>query len=185
MVSCADRTSPGLARANATVPLSVRIYPLWSCTSKSSRTAHSGASLKPSDAHLNTAKDNCSVEGSDEGSETIEVQYWDDLFEAQAGEATEWLVSYPTIAPHILPHMESHHKILVIGCGNSDLSTGLYEDGFRNITSMDISPVVIQQMKQRFGNYSEMRWDVEDVMEMSYPDDRYVKYINKLPHRKE
>jgi len=116
---------------------------------------------------------------SEEGSETIEVGYWDDLFEAQAGEATEWLVSYPTLAPHLAPYLEPHHKILVIGCGNSDLSTRLYDDGFRNITSMDISPVVIQQMKEKFGNCTEMRWDVEDVMAMSYPDNSFDVVVDK------
>jgi hypothetical protein len=36
----------------------------------------------------------------------------------------------------------------VLGCGNSDLSAQLYDAGFKNITNVDYSAVVIEKMKQ-------------------------------------
>mmetsp|Transcript_36141 Transcript_36141/g.60916 ORF Transcript_36141/g.60916 Transcript_36141/m.60916 type:complete len:404 (-) Transcript_36141:307-1518(-) len=118
-------------------------------------------------------------EESSDGSETMEAGYWDDLFETQVGDATEWLVSYDTISAHVEPYLEASKKILVVGCGNSDLSTGLYSDGYRHVTSMDISPVVILQMKEKFGDHSEMQWHVEDVLEMSYPDNSFDVVVDK------
>lgn len=36
----------------------------------------------------------------------------------------------------------------MVGCGNSKLSEDMYDDGFTNIISTDISDVVIDQLKQ-------------------------------------
>jgi 2-polyprenyl-3-methyl-5-hydroxy-6-metoxy-1,4-benzoquinol methylase len=38
-------------------------------------------------------------------------------------------------------------QILIIGCGNSNLSEKLYEDGHKNVFSIDISEVVISRMR--------------------------------------
>ena len=40
-------------------------------------------------------------------------------------------------------------QVLNLGCGNSVLSEGLYDKGFKNIINIDISPVVIEQMQKR------------------------------------
>lgn len=40
-------------------------------------------------------------------------------------------------------------KVLNLGCGNSILSEDMYDDGYKSIWNMDISPVCIDQMKQR------------------------------------
>ncbi len=37
----------------------------------------------------------------------------------------------------------------MLGCGNSLLSEEMYDDGFNNITNIDISPIVISQMQER------------------------------------
>lgn len=34
----------------------------------------------------------------------------------------------------------------MLGCGNSELSQKMYDDGFENIVNIDISDVVIEQM---------------------------------------
>lgn len=36
-----------------------------------------------------------------------------------------------------------------LGCGNSELSEKLYDDGFTKITNIDISDRVIEKMKNR------------------------------------
>lgn len=39
--------------------------------------------------------------------------------------------------------------MLVVGCGNSSLSGDMFDDGFSNITSMDFSELVIDEMRQK------------------------------------
>lgn len=65
--------------------------------------------------------------------------------------------------------------MLVIGCGNSNLSAGLYEDGFQ-VTSIDFSEVVIQEMRTRHPN---MTWDLMDMTAMTYPAASFHAVVDK------
>lgn len=40
-------------------------------------------------------------------------------------------------------------QVLVVGCGNSELSEQLYDVGYRHLTNIDISETVVAHMKQR------------------------------------
>lgn len=123
------------------------------------------------------------VDGDDhsegEGSETLDPEYWDDLFVEQSERVTEWLVSYPTIKGYLLPLLKPSHDTLVIGCGNSELSVGLHTDLLQEVTSMDISDVVIEQMRVKYKDSPTMKWDAEDIMAMSYQDDAFDVVIDK------
>jgi hypothetical protein len=89
------------------------------------------------------------VDGDDHsegGSETLDPEYWDDLFDCQTERVTEWLVSYPSIKQYLLPMLKPTYATLVVGCGNSELSVGLHKDLLDEVTSMDVSRVVIDQV---------------------------------------
>ena len=59
-------------------------------------------------------------------------------------------------------------KILMLGCGNANFSADIYDHGFRNITNVDFSEVVINQMAQKNAKTRpEMTWQVADVTNMS------------------
>lgn len=47
-------------------------------------------------------------------------------------------------------------EILIIGCGNSRLGECLYNEGYRNITSIDFSKVIIEEMNQKYKEKEEM-----------------------------
>ena len=53
----------------------------------------------------------------------------------------------------------------MIGCGNSNFSSDLYDDGYTNITSNDFSELVVNEMKSK---RADMRWDVMDMTNMTY-----------------
>ena len=59
-------------------------------------------------------------------------------------------------------------KILVLGCGNAEFSEDLYDDGFHNVTNVDLSSVVIHQMKERNEERRpRMQFIVMDITDMS------------------
>ncbi len=64
----------------------------------------------------------------------------------------------------------------MVGCGNSKLSYQMHQAGYKNILSIDISPSVIQQMKQEF---PELSWEVMDATKMSYKDGQFDVIIDK------
>ncbi|GAB2295689.1 hypothetical protein Dimus_029843 [Dionaea muscipula] len=71
-------------------------------------------------------------------------------------------------------------QILVPGCGNSRLSEQLYDAGFRAITNIDFSKVVISDMLRR--NVRErpgMRWRVMDMTSMQFEDGMFDVVLDK------
>ena len=96
-------------------------------------------------------------------------EYWDDRYEKAGGSASfDWLESYfslKTLIERFCPDKEA--RILVLGCGNAEFSEDMYDDGYHNIVNVDISDVVIKQMKAR--NMEQrplMTWITLDVTQM-------------------
>lgn len=73
----------------------------------------------------------------------------------------------------------SECKILVIGCGNSKMSEEMYDDGFTNLTNIDISQVVIDQMKVRNEERPSMQWIKMDVTEMTFENESFDIVLDK------
>jgi len=72
--------------------------------------------------------------------------YWDKRYSDKAGTIFDWLEDYASlkqIFDEYFPDDKARLKILNLGCGNSQLSDDMYDDGYLNITNIDISSVVI------------------------------------------
>lgn len=114
---------------------------------------------------------------------------WDQFFTIRGGDDSfEWYAEWPQLRDilktHLLssspppessdgsggdtPHVAPEEvQILVPGCGNSKLSEHLYDWGFRNITNVDFSKVVISNMLRRnVRERPEMKWRVMDMTSM-------------------
>ena len=60
-------------------------------------------------------------------------------------------------------------KVLVIGCGNSMLSSDLYDVGYHGITNIDVSDAVIKQMNERNNEKRpEMKFLKMDMMQVCW-----------------
>ena len=95
----------------------------------------------------------------------------DDSFEWYA----EWTELHHPLLSLLAGNDENHSssssslllKILVPGCGNSKLSENLYDAGFKEITNIDFSKVVISDMLRRnVRDRPGMRWRVMDMTQM-------------------
>lgn len=68
----------------------------------------------------------------------------------------------------------------MIGCGNSNLSEQLYDQGYTNITNIDISPVVIDQMSQQMqAKNKSMKWLVMDATNTDFKDEEFDVVMDK------
>ena len=79
------------------------------------------------------------------------------------------LEDYYSLKPLVEKICTKQSKILMLGCGNSStlllvsiliilaLSEDMYLNGYENIYNIDISPVVIEQMRKRNQNLSAMK----------------------------
>ncbi|NIG58017.1 methyltransferase-like protein 13 [Pontoporia blainvillei] len=72
------------------------------------------------------------------------------------------------------------HLVLVIGCGNSELSEQLYDVGYQDIVNIDISEVVIKQMKERNASRRpQMSFLKMDMTQMEFPDASFQVVLDK------
>ena len=103
--------------------------------------------------------------------------YWDRRFEQE--DEYEWLVQFNDVRHTLETLLQSEHRILVVGCGNSRFSADLYDAGFRNIVNIDYSEVVIHKMSELNADRCEMRWDVMDMTQLTFGDAFFDVVIDK------
>jgi ubiquinone/menaquinone biosynthesis C-methylase UbiE len=86
------------------------------------------------------------------------------------------------LRPHLVPHFakDTDFEILIPGCGNSELGAHLYDEGFVNITNIDISAVVINFMTERYSDREEMEFTKMDATNMEFlPNDCFNLIVDK------
>jgi len=106
-------------------------------------------------------------------------KYWDDRYKSQNKSTFDWLENYESLRPLMNNLVDKEHRILNLGCGNAEITEFMYDDGFHNIVNMDISDVVITQMKERNKHRPNMKWEVGDAMSMTYEDEHFDIVIDK------
>jgi len=105
------------------------------------------------------------------------IDYWNKKY--QKPSEYDWILPYEKLKPYLGGILNQQQKILVTGCGNSTMSSKMYEDGFKNIVNIDFSDVVIQQMKDRYKKLDMMEWQIMDVRKMSFADDEFDITLDK------
>ena len=76
-------------------------------------------------------------------------------------------------------YTKSSDTILVVGCGNSSLSSDLYDVGYRAVTSVDISDIAIRQMREKNVGRPELVFEKMDLMNLTYQDAAYSVVLDK------
>jgi len=91
--------------------------------------------------------------------------YWDKRY-TEDPEPFDWYQRYDSLK-HIINKWcpKESSRTLIVGCGNSKLSEDMNADGYCAIVNIDISPVVIEQMKEK--SNSALEYVVMDVTEMT------------------
>lgn len=84
----------------------------------------------------------------------------------------------PTLEPFLRADQE--YEILIPGCGNSSLGADLYDEGYINVTNIDTSSVVINQMNDKYADREEMEYTVMDATNLEFlPDACFNLVIDK------
>ncbi|KAK3142838.1 hypothetical protein QOZ80_4BG0352350 [Eleusine coracana subsp. coracana] len=111
---------------------------------------------------------------------------WDKFFALRGtGDSFEWYAEWPPLEAPLLELLHGScageaAEILVPGCGSSALSEQLYDAGFRRITNVDFSRVVVADMLRRHARARpEMRWRVMDMTDMQFTDGSFDIILDK------
>ncbi|KAJ1735771.1 hypothetical protein LPJ61_000368 [Coemansia biformis] len=107
-------------------------------------------------------------------------EYWEQRYTQEPDSAFDWFKTYADLKPLLDQHIGSKGaRMVVLGCGNSTLSSDMYRDGYENIVNVDYSDVVVGQMRQRYKHQSKMTWEVMDVRALALGDGSVDVAIDK------
>lgn len=71
-------------------------------------------------------------------------------------------------------------QVLVVGCGNSELSEQMYDVGYEDLMNIDISEVAINQMRERNADRRpKMSYLLMDMLQMDFKDAQFQVVLDK------
>ena len=106
-------------------------------------------------------------------------EYWDRFFTKRSS-AFEWYGEYLDLCHILHKYLKPSSSILVTGCGNSKLSEHLYDAGFHSIINIDISSIIINQMKSKNGTKrKQMEFVKMNVLNMDFDASSFDCVLDK------
>ena len=102
-------------------------------------------------------------------------QYWDKIYSTRQSNEVSWTQEVPKTSLDFIHSfgLAKTAKIIDIGGGDSRLADYLLDEGFENITVLDISAKALDKAKKRLGDKAQkINWVVSDITEFE-PDSTF------------
>lgn len=106
------------------------------------------------------------------------IQFWD-LRYAEEHEPFEWYYPYDYFRDTIREHIPLEKKIMIAGCGSSNMIGDMADDGYQNLVGADFSRVVLTQLKYRYRNYSQISFFQGNMTDTDLPEQSFDAIIDK------
>ncbi|XP_045549578.1 endothelin converting enzyme 2a isoform X1 [Salmo salar] len=114
----------------------------------------------------------------DRNSRYKDVDYWDERYKTE--KSFEWFGDFSKFQHLLQRHVMKDDAILVLGCGNSSMSSDMYDAGYHSITNIDYSSVCIHTMSARHdATCPGMTWHQMDARQLSFTDASYDVVLEK------
>jgi 2-polyprenyl-3-methyl-5-hydroxy-6-metoxy-1,4-benzoquinol methylase len=95
--------------------------------------------------------------------------YWDEVYRGKRSDRLSWFQRHPSLSLELITAAapDPDARIIDVGGGDSLLVDHLLEQGYREITVLDISSSAIERAQSRLGTTADtVRWVVGDVLTM-------------------
>jgi 2-polyprenyl-3-methyl-5-hydroxy-6-metoxy-1,4-benzoquinol methylase len=102
--------------------------------------------------------------------------HWENIYSSKTPTEVSWYQTYPEKSLELISHtgISKEAHIIDVGGGASTLVDNLLDNGFRNITVLDISAAAIDQAKARLGERAkEVAWLEADITQVTLPPHEY------------
>lgn len=102
-------------------------------------------------------------------------QHWENVYETKSPNEVSWTQEIPKTSLDFIASfgLDKQAKIIDIGGGDSKLVDCLMEQGYENITVLDISEKALERAKARLGDKAEkIHWIVSDITDFK-PETTY------------
>lgn len=99
-------------------------------------------------------------------SSTESKKHWENVYESKSPDEVSWTQEYPKTSIEFIQSLglPKSANIIDIGGGDSNLADYLLDDGYENITVLDISAKALEKAKARLGEKADkINWVVSDI----------------------
>ena len=96
--------------------------------------------------------------------------HWEGIYQTKKSDEMSWSQVVPATSLNFLHsfNLKKHSPIIDVGGGDSRLVDCLLDEGFTDITVLDISTVALQRARERLGEKgSKVHWIVSDITEFA------------------
>lgn len=108
------------------------------------------------------------------------AEYWEKFFKKRGDKAFEWYGDYNSLCGVLHRYIKVPDQVLVVGCGNSELSEQLYDVGYKHLTNIDISETVVTHMNQRNAERRPgLTFQQVDATQTPYEDGSFQAALDK------
>lgn len=108
------------------------------------------------------------------------AEYWERFFKKRGEKAFEWYGDYNKLCGVLHKYIKPQDKVLVVGCGNSELSEQMYDVGYKHLINIDISETVINHMNHRNAERRPgLSFHQVDATKTPYEDGSYQAALDK------
>lgn len=106
------------------------------------------------------------------------IQFWD-LKYASEHEPFEWYYGYGHFRETILDNIPLDSKVMIAGCGSSNMLGDMADDGYSLLVGADLSRVVITQLKYRYQDYPQISFFQGNMTDTDLPEGSFDAIIDK------
>ena len=102
-------------------------------------------------------------------------EHWEKVYTTKQPDEVSWTQAVPKVSLEFIHsfHLPKSARIIDIGGGDSKLAECLLDEGFENISVLDISEKAIERARKRMGvRADKIQWIVSDVTEF-HPTNTY------------
>ncbi len=97
-------------------------------------------------------------------------QHWEKVYKTKSDNDVGWFQEIPQTSIRLVETYASGKDLLMIevGGGNSFLTKRLYDDGFYNLTIIDVSGKALERCRNRFGDVCrDIQWIETDILDFN------------------
>lgn len=102
-------------------------------------------------------------------------QHWEHIYQTKSSNEVSWTQRVPTVSLDYIHQLQipKNASIIDVGGGDSNLVDCLIEEGYSNITVLDISEAALDKAKTRLGEKAKkVKWIVADILDF-HPLEQY------------
>ena len=113
---------------------------------------------------VKTTVDSAKASPKDTFADNLDGAYWNNRYESNA---TQWDLGCvsPPLKAYIDQITDKNLRILIPGCGNTYEAAYLLENGFTDITLIDIAPALVKELKKTFSSAPQVHIILGDFFE--------------------